>query len=67
MNRGIKGDHVRSLQQYLSEHGYNPGTFDGVFGRKVVEAVRMFQKDRGLFADGVFGKKSLQKVCLGNN
>lgn len=67
MNRGIKGDHVRALQQYLSERGYNPGTFDGVFGRKVVEAVRMFQKDRGLFVDGVFGKKSIQKVCLGNN
>lgn len=63
LNRGTRGDHVRALQQYLSDNGYNPGTIDGVFGRRVVEAVRAFQKDRGIKQDGIFGNGSRAKIC----
>lgn len=63
LNRGTRGEHVRTLQQYLSDNGYNPGSIDGVFGRRVVEAVRAFQRDRGLKQDGVFGNGSRAKIC----
>lgn len=67
LNRGTRGEHVRALQQYLSDNGYNPGTIDGVFGRRVVEAVRAFQKDRGIKQDGVFGNGSRDMICKKND
>lgn len=61
--RGSKGDYVRGLQEYLRNQGYNPGTIDGVFGRQVVAAVKLFQKAYGLGVDGIFGMKSKMKIC----
>jgi hypothetical protein len=49
---------VRSLQQWLADLGYAPGTVDGIFGRKTDRAVRKFQTDAGLFVDGVVGRKT---------
>jgi peptidoglycan hydrolase-like protein with peptidoglycan-binding domain len=54
LRRGSSGDAVVELQELLNEHGYglNP---DGKFGAKTEEAVKDFQKQNGLVADGIVG------------
>ena len=40
------------IQQLLADFGYDPGSLDGVMGQQTREAIRRFQEDRGLRADG---------------
>lgn len=47
-----------SLQRRLSELGYNCGTPDGVVGKKTKTAIKAFQQDYGLLADGIVGIKT---------
>ena len=49
-----RGGAVRRLQRLLAEAGY-PLTEDGLFGRATLAAVRAFQADNGLEADGIVG------------
>jgi peptidoglycan hydrolase-like protein with peptidoglycan-binding domain len=46
---------VAHLQRLLIEHGHDPGPVDGVFGPRTDAAVRAFQVERGLAADGIVG------------
>lgn len=58
LRRGAKGTEVAYLQSILMDLGYDLEPFgaDGDFGRKTEEAVRQFQRDRGLVpVDGVVG------------
>lgn len=43
------------LQRRLTALGYAPGPVDGVRGPKTIGALRAFQSDHGLIADGVVG------------
>lgn len=52
---------VMLVQEVLSRR-YNPGTADGKYGNNTLNAVKQFQKDNKLTVDGVFGKKSLEKL-----
>ena len=52
---GSTGADVRYLQQSLTKLGYSPGSIDGIFGSKTDTAVRLFQKNKGLVADGIVG------------
>ena len=54
----MRGEDVRELQQALKDAGYEPGQIDGVFGKKTERAVKRFQKDCGLKADGIAGKRT---------
>lgn len=51
-DRPIKPDEISALQRALIKAGYDTGDVDGVLGRQTIAAVRAFQKDRGLVADG---------------
>lgn len=51
-----RGDEVRTLQQLLHAHGFDPGAQDGIFGPKTDAAVRAFQTARGLAVDGIVGR-----------
>jgi cell wall-associated NlpC family hydrolase len=62
---GDQGPEVRVLQARLQIHGFDPGTPDGKFGPKTKQAVVLFQKDRGLVADGIVGPKTW--AALGAN
>ena len=49
---------ILDVQQFLSDNGYNPGPIDGQSGPKTLAAIKLFQSDKGLFADGVVGNKT---------
>lgn len=61
---GSSGTEVRSIQQKLTNLGYNPGPIDGVYGSATLRAVKQFQTDHGLTADGIAGVKTLQALGL---
>jgi putative chitinase len=50
---------VLEIQRALIARGYDPGAADGVWGPLTKEAVKAFQKDQGLTADGIVGPKTL--------
>ena len=57
LRRGSTGEHVKYLQQRLSDHGYWL-TADGQFGPGTESQVRSFQRSNGLSADGVVGQQT---------
>ncbi|MEG0126528.1 MAG: peptidoglycan-binding protein [Clostridia bacterium] len=60
VKRGCKGGAVRRLQTWLCDLGYGIGEsgVDGDFGAATLEAVRRFQEENGLVADGVVGQRT---------
>jgi N-acetylmuramoyl-L-alanine amidase len=56
------GDDVATLQQRLSEMGFDPGRCDGIFGRQTEAALREFQRNVGQAADGTVGPKTLKSL-----
>ncbi len=46
------------IQRRLKTLGYDPGPLDGVRGRLTIRAVKAFQSDRKLVADGIAGPKT---------
>jgi len=61
---GYRGEDVRDVQSMLSGLGYYSYTPDGYYGKKTRQAVIAFQKDAGLVADGIAGKKTLQALQI---
>jgi hypothetical protein len=53
----MKGDDVKTLQRFLSSLNYTC-SIDGSFGPKTEQAVKDFQSDNGLTADGIVGSKT---------
>lgn len=53
LKKGDKGDDVTRLQDKLAEKGYSCGKKRGTFGDSTVKAVKKFQKDHGMKADGI--------------
>ena len=60
IRRGSKGEYVTLLQTALIQRGYDLGSYgaDGDFGRATEAAVKEFQADNGLTADGICGQKT---------
>lgn len=55
---GSSGEEVRKLQNALINAGYNVGSTgaDGKYGANTQSAVKQYQKDMGISADGIAGK-----------
>ena len=56
LKKGSKGDKVRQLQLALGI------TADGIFGSATESAVKKFQKEHGLFTDGIVGPKTMDML-----
>ena len=64
LKNGSSGELVSALQTKLKELGYYTGTVDGEYGSATAEAVKKFQKNNGLTADGVAGNETLTKLYV---
>lgn len=60
----MRGEDVRLVQNALKRNGYDPGQIDGVYGRKTQRAVKRYQRDHGLKADGIVGKQTRESLGL---
>lgn len=65
--RGSTGSEVKTIQQKLINWGYLTGSADGIYGAKTEAAVRRFQQNNGLTADGVAGSATLAKMGISSN
>ena len=60
LRRGDKGQAVKEMQSLLDRLGYDLGSYgvDGDFGKDTEAAVKRFQRDHGLAADGICGPET---------
>ncbi|MFA9457444.1 peptidoglycan-binding protein [Halalkalibacter sp. AB-rgal2] len=58
VRNGARGNITRVLQALLYIKGFNPGPFDGIFGRGTERAVRDFQRFQGITVDGIVGPQT---------
>ena len=67
LKKGSKGDNVKALQILLIGYGFNCGKYgtDGDFGSDTDEAVKAYQKKKGLSVDGIVGKNTWNKLLGG--
>ena len=65
LSYGSTGIDVEAMQRRLKELGYYTGKIDGKFGQGTYDAVRLFQSQHGLQADGVAGSQTLNKLYSG--
>jgi N-acetylmuramoyl-L-alanine amidase len=56
----MRGDDVAGLQRALGRLGFDAGRVDGIFGPDTERALRDFQRNAGLTADGVAGPQVVQ-------
>ena len=62
LKKGSYSSQVRSLQLKLIELGYLSGEADGAFGEGTEIALKKFQSDHGLSADGVASPEFMEKL-----
>lgn len=62
LKEGMEDPQVRTVQQLLAAKGYEPGEADGIMGEATVGAVRAFQENSGLLADGEVGGDTWSKL-----
>lgn len=61
---GARGTDVVRLQDALRTAGVDPGSSDGIFGRRTVAAVRQLQQQRGIGVDGIAGSETRRVLGL---
>ena len=54
----------KEIQQKLKDLGYYTGPIDGILGEGSVQAIKSFQRDNGLTADGIVGSKTAAKLNI---
>lgn len=62
LKKGYKNSTVTSLQQRLKELGYFKVSPTGYFGNVTRSAVKSFQSENGLAADGIAGKNTISAL-----
>lgn len=68
IKRGSKSNYVLIAQDDLNTLGYRTGGLDGIFGLQTENAVKAYQSQVGLVADGIVGCntwRSLQEEVVG--
>lgn len=64
VKKGAKGNVTRLIQERLVSVGFNIST-DGIFGENTKNAVKVFQKNRGLTQDGIVGPNTWEWLLKG--
>lgn len=66
---GSSGQKVKEIQTRLKSWGFYNGSIDGVFGSATSAAVKWFQRNNGITADGVVGSVTAEKlgIALGSS
>jgi peptidoglycan hydrolase-like protein with peptidoglycan-binding domain len=59
---GMATAFATEVQTMLSTLGYYTGAIDGIYGAGTAEAVKAFQTDAGLTADGIVGPDTLEAL-----
>ncbi len=59
---GDRGSEVTELQRKLKRLGYLDGEADGIYGQQTASAVKLFQKEEKLTANGVVDEKTLSHL-----
>lgn len=58
----MRGDDVRDLQRRLNALGFDAGKEDGIFGQDTQGAVKEFQQNVALHADGIVGHGTVEEL-----
>ncbi|MCQ6266917.1 peptidoglycan-binding protein [Fictibacillus sp. WQ 8-8] len=66
LKQGNKGYAVSGLQSELKDQGFYNYTVDGIYGPVTVNAVKAFQKAKGIAVDGLTGPQTI-KALYGEN
>lgn len=64
VKRGARGNITRLIQERLNSVGFHIST-DGIFGGGTENAVKVFQRNRGLSADGIVGRNTWNWLLKG--
>lgn len=64
VKKGAKGNVTRLIQERLNSVGFSLGV-DGIFGTATYNAVKVFQRNRGLSQDGIVGKNTWNWLLKG--
>jgi peptidoglycan hydrolase-like protein with peptidoglycan-binding domain len=62
MTPQMRTAYIRGIQEELAAHDYHPGPADGIIGPMTRGAIRHYQRDAGLEADGVATKELLDHL-----
>ncbi len=63
-NSSISLGTTKDIQTFLYNNGFNPGEIDGYLGSATMDAIKQFQANVGLEADGDVGPNTLQAMRL---
>lgn len=64
VKRGAKGNITKLIQERLNSVGFHISV-DGIFGGGTENAVKVFQRNRGLSADGIVGRNTWDWLLKG--
>ena len=59
IDKGQRGHHVSKVQTMLKHQGFLHDSVDGIYGHNTEQAVRKFQKSKGLAVDGRVGPATM--------
>lgn len=63
LDQMLARDMIQQAQEQLKAEGFNPGSVDGIFTAQTEQAVRQYQRARGLPASGLLDE-STRRVLL---
>lgn len=62
IDRGQRGHHVSKVQTMLKHQGFLHDSVDGIYGYNTEQAVRKFQKSKGIAVDGRVGPTTMNAL-----
>lgn len=60
----VSSSTIKKVQKKLNSCGYSCGKADGVLGAKTKKALKKYQRDNGLTADGIIGSATLAAMGI---